>query len=108
MEDGGLRAVGDAHLPVDALEVALDGAFGDGEGEGDLAVAAAGGDEREDLGFTRSQRVAVVKHAQDATARAGRAASPGSWRKRVRPNWLGLTLFSLQTSPYRVCSCDIT
>jgi hypothetical protein len=46
---GGLDAVGEVELVEDVVEVAVDGAFGDAELVGDLAVAEALGDEVEDF-----------------------------------------------------------
>src|SRR5690606_5275726 len=50
-QDDGLGAVGDVELEEDVRDVVADGLLAEEEGGGDLGVAAALGDEFEDLAF---------------------------------------------------------
>jgi len=64
-----LRAVADAGLHEDAVDVRLDGRRRDDQALGDLGVAEAVGDQREDLRLARGQ--VVGQDALGGRRRAG-------------------------------------
>lgn len=55
--DDCLGAVAGVDLGEEVVDVALDGAFGDDESLGDLAVGKTGGDEGEHFGFSGGEPI---------------------------------------------------
>ena len=64
-EEGGFKARGDAELVEDVVDVVFDGANADTEFAGDVGIAIACGDERQNTVFLLRKLVEDVKHDRD-------------------------------------------